>query len=150
VGLFTLAKHAPVAPNEEKFEKTRGTAYGSGLIHIHSKLVIADDQACLLSSANINGRSFQWDTELGFLWHEPGGVIADFRKGLWSQLFGGAECRRVWKAGGTLPGSTSMLPRTSAKALFFPTSSAARAVSGGHIGSSPTISSETRKGATGW
>jgi phosphatidylserine/phosphatidylglycerophosphate/cardiolipin synthase-like enzyme len=91
VGLFTLAKHAPVAPNEEKFEKTRGTAYGSGLIHIHSKLVIADDQACLLSSANINGRSFQWDTELGFLWHEPGGVIADFRKGLWSQLFGGAE-----------------------------------------------------------
>lgn len=90
VGLFTLAKHEPTKPNEEKFEETRGTAYGSGLIHIHSKLLIADDEACLLSSANINGRSFEWDTELGFLWAEPGDAIADFRRRLWGQLFGGA------------------------------------------------------------
>ena len=88
VGLFTLAKQQPVAPNEEKFEETRGTAYGSGVIHIHAKLLIADDATCLLSSANINGRSFDWDTELGFLWHEPGGAIADFRRRLWGQLFG--------------------------------------------------------------
>ncbi len=88
VGLFTLAKQQPVAPNEEKFEETRGTAYGSGVIHIHAKLLIADDETCLLSSANINGRSFEWDTELGFIWHEPGGAIADFRRRLWGQLFG--------------------------------------------------------------
>jgi phosphatidylserine/phosphatidylglycerophosphate/cardiolipin synthase-like enzyme len=88
VGLFTLAKQQPVAPNEAVFEKTRGTAYGSGVIHIHAKLLIADDATCLLSSANINGRSFEWDTELGFLWHEPGGAIAEFRRRLWGQLFG--------------------------------------------------------------
>jgi phosphatidylserine/phosphatidylglycerophosphate/cardiolipin synthase-like enzyme len=89
VGLFTLAKHEPVRWSEEKFEKTRGTAFGSGLIHIHSKLVIADDDICLLSSANINGRSFEWDTELGFIWSEAGDRIAEFRRKLWWQLFGG-------------------------------------------------------------
>lgn len=89
VGLFTLAKHEPVKPSEREFEETRGTAYGSGLIHIHSKLLIADDEACLLSSANINGRSFEWDTELGFLWAEKGDAIPEFRRKLWWQLFGG-------------------------------------------------------------
>jgi phosphatidylserine/phosphatidylglycerophosphate/cardiolipin synthase-like enzyme len=90
VGLFTLAKHEAVKPNEEKFAETRGTAYGSGLIHIHSKLLIADDDVCLLSSANINGRSFEWDTELGFIWAEKGDAIAEFRRRLWWQLFGGS------------------------------------------------------------
>ena len=59
------------------------------MIHIHSKLLIADDDVCLLSSANINGRSFEWDTELGFLWSEPGEAIFEFRRKLWWQLFGG-------------------------------------------------------------
>jgi phosphatidylserine/phosphatidylglycerophosphate/cardiolipin synthase-like enzyme len=90
IGLFTLAKHEAVRRSEEKFEETRGTAYGSGVIHIHSKLLIADDHACLLSSANINGRSFEWDTELGFIWQESGDTIARFRERLWWQLFGGA------------------------------------------------------------
>jgi phosphatidylserine/phosphatidylglycerophosphate/cardiolipin synthase-like enzyme len=89
IGLFTLAKHEPVKPSEEKFEETRGTAFGSGLIHIHSKLLIADDDACLLSSANINGRSFDWDTELGFIWRQQDGAIGEFRRRLWWQLFGG-------------------------------------------------------------
>lgn len=89
VGLFTLAKHEPVKADEKKFEETRGTAYGSGLIHIHSKLVMADDEACLLSSANINGRSFEWDTELGVIWKESGGPVGDFKQRLWGQLFGG-------------------------------------------------------------
>jgi phosphatidylserine/phosphatidylglycerophosphate/cardiolipin synthase-like enzyme len=90
VGLFTLAKQEEVEPSEEKFAETRGTAFGSGVIHIHSKLVIADDSACLLSSANINGRSFEWDTELGFIWRESGDAIAEFRRRLWWQLFGGS------------------------------------------------------------
>lgn len=89
IGLFTLAKQEPVKADEKQFEDTRGTAYGSGLIHIHSKLLIADDATCLLSSANINGRSFDWDTELGFIWHEAGPAIGDFKRRLWSQLFGG-------------------------------------------------------------
>jgi phosphatidylserine/phosphatidylglycerophosphate/cardiolipin synthase-like enzyme len=89
IGLFTLAKQEPVKESEKKFEKSRGTAYGSGLIHIHAKLLIADDDACLLSSANINGRSFEWDTELGFIWSEKGDAIQNFRRRLWGQLFGG-------------------------------------------------------------
>lgn len=89
VGLFTLAKHEPVKSNEKKFVETRGTAYGSGLIHIHAKLLIADDEVCLLSSANINGRSFEWDTELGVIWKESGEAIADFKSRLWAQLFDG-------------------------------------------------------------
>lgn len=87
IGLFTLAKSEPVQPGEERFEESRGTAFGSGLIHIHSKLLIADDDVCLLSSANINGRSFDWDTELGFLWKEGGDAIKHFRQKLWRQLF---------------------------------------------------------------
>lgn len=89
VGLFTLAKQERVRSDEKAFEESRGTAFGSGLIHIHSKLLIADDRHCLMSSANINGRSFDWDTELGFLWSEEGGAIGGFRQRLWAQLFGG-------------------------------------------------------------
>jgi phosphatidylserine/phosphatidylglycerophosphate/cardiolipin synthase-like enzyme len=89
LGLFTLAKQEPVKPEERQFEESRGTAFGSGVIHIHAKLLIADDDVCLLSSANINGRSFEWDTELGFIWHERGEAIAKFRRRLWWQLFGG-------------------------------------------------------------
>jgi len=89
IGLFTLAKHEAVSADEKEFEETRGTAYGSGLIHIHSKLLIGDDRNCLLSSANINDRSFDWDSELGFIWQEDGPAIGDFKRRLWSQLFAG-------------------------------------------------------------
>lgn len=100
VGLFTLAKQEPIRFSERRFARRRGTAYGSGLIHIHAKLVIADDHACLLSSANINGRSFEWDTELGYIWsRDPG--IAKFRHNLWSQLFsdelGGGATLADWR-----------------------------------------------------
>lgn len=93
LGLFTLAKQQGVGRAEELFVESRGTAYGAGVIHIHSKLLIADDATCLVSSANINGRSFNWDTELGCLWREEGSKIGDFRRDLWSQLWGeaGAE-----------------------------------------------------------
>lgn len=90
VGLFTLVRHERANGSERKFEDSRGTAFGSGVIHIHAKLLIADSGLCLLSSANINGRSFNWDTELGFLWAEQGDAIARFRRSLWDQLFEGA------------------------------------------------------------
>lgn len=86
VGLFTLARDTKAKGKEREFGEERGTAFGSGLIHIHSKLVIADDDAVLLSSANINGRSFEWDTELGVLWQQPGEAIGDFCAALWEAL----------------------------------------------------------------
>lgn len=88
LGLFTLVKQQSIERSEEQFVETRGTAYGAGVIHIHSKLLIADDETCLVSSANINGRSFNWDTELGCVWQEEGPAIGDFRRKLWSQLLG--------------------------------------------------------------
>lgn len=89
LGLFTLVKHEAVRASEDRFAESRGTAFGSGLIHIHAKLLIADDASVLISSANINGRSFDWDTELGILWRQDGDAIRRFRLDLWSQLFGG-------------------------------------------------------------
>jgi phospholipase D1/2 len=85
------ARQAGVGRMErEEVRGDQGTAFGSGLIHIHSKLLIADDDVCLLSSANINGRSFEWDTELGFIWSQKGDAIGEFRRRLWWQLFGGS------------------------------------------------------------
>lgn len=90
LGLFTLVKQERVRGDERTFEGSRGTAFGAGVIHIHSKLLIADDAHALLSSANINGRSFDWDAELGLLWREGGETIAAFRRRLWAQLWDGS------------------------------------------------------------
>ncbi len=90
VGLFTLVRDEPADDAEDDYADSRGTAFGSGIIYIHAKLLIADTEACLMSSANINGRSFDWDTELGFLWSQEDGAIAEFRGQLWSRLSDGA------------------------------------------------------------
>lgn len=90
VGLFTLVRHERADAVEKRYEDSRGTAFGSGIIHIHAKVLLADDELCLLSSANINGRSFDWDTELGFLWQQTDGAIGAFRRQSWNQLFAGA------------------------------------------------------------
>lgn len=89
VGLFTLVRDEPADDSERDYASSRGTAFGSGIIYIHAKLLIADTEACLMSSANINGRSFDWDTELGFLWSQEDAAIADFRARLWSRLSDG-------------------------------------------------------------
>jgi phosphatidylserine/phosphatidylglycerophosphate/cardiolipin synthase-like enzyme len=85
IGVFALARRARADELERELVPDRGTAFGSGLIHVHSKLLIADDQACLVSSANINGRSFKWDTEFGMLWQDEE-AIRSFRGRLWKQL----------------------------------------------------------------
>lgn len=85
IGIFSLAKPAPAEGIERQYESDRGTAYGSGVIHVHSKVLMADDATCLVSSANINGRSFKWDTEFGMLWQDAE-TIRDFRQRLWRQL----------------------------------------------------------------
>ncbi|CUH38033.1 cardiolipin synthetase [Jannaschia seosinensis] len=43
----------------------RGQLYGAPLIYVHAKVSIFDDRQALVSSANLNGRSFKWDTEAG-------------------------------------------------------------------------------------
>ncbi len=85
VGIFSLAKPMPASETEKQFTSDRGVVFGSGAIHVHSKMLIADDATCLVSSANINGRSFKWDTEFGMLWQDAD-VIRTFRERLWRQL----------------------------------------------------------------
>jgi len=85
IGVFSLARPVRANETEKDYEPDRGTAFGSGVIHVHSKLLIADDQTCLVSSANINGRSFKWDTEFGILWQDED-TIRSFRRRLWQQL----------------------------------------------------------------
>jgi len=87
LGLYSLGRNAPMTEAERKVASDRGAAFGAGIIYVHSKLLIADDRAALVSSANINGRSFGWDSEFGILWEEPDAVEA-FRRKLWSQLLG--------------------------------------------------------------
>jgi hypothetical protein len=37
---------------------------GSPVIHVHNKLLLKDDDYALVGSANLNGRSMRWDTEV--------------------------------------------------------------------------------------
>ncbi len=89
LGLYALGRQKAIEPEEREFIASRGTAFGAGMIYVHAKVLIADDRAALVSSANINGRSFSWDSELGVLWEEPAAVQA-FRERLWQQLTGEA------------------------------------------------------------
>ena len=43
----------------------RATLEGAPMIFVHSKVSIFDNTAAIVSSANLNGRSMHWDTELG-------------------------------------------------------------------------------------
>lgn len=85
IGLFALGRKAPLTDDEEALVADGGAAFRAGMIYVHSKLVIADDARALVSSANINGRSFGWDSEFGILWEDETGVAA-FRRRLWGQL----------------------------------------------------------------
>ncbi|WP_274603697.1 phospholipase D-like domain-containing protein, partial [Polymorphobacter multimanifer] len=110
LGLYALGRQKSIEPEEREFIASRGTAFGAGMIYVHAKLLIADDRAALVSSANINGRSFSWDSELGVLWEEPAAVQA-FRERLWQQLTGeamplegaGARWREIAEANVLVP-----------------------------------------------
>lgn len=59
-----LAVLSPVRPAAFDTEG-RDTLEGSPIIYVHAKVSIFDDEAAIVSSANLNGRSFGWDTEAG-------------------------------------------------------------------------------------
>lgn len=44
--------------------ETRTTLAGSPVIHVHNKVLVVDDRSALVGSANLNGRSMKWDTEV--------------------------------------------------------------------------------------
>lgn len=59
----------------------RDRLHGAGLIYVHSKVSIFDEAAAIVSSANLNGRSFRWDTEAGVYLNTANDVI-DLRQRL--------------------------------------------------------------------
>jgi phosphatidylserine/phosphatidylglycerophosphate/cardiolipin synthase-like enzyme len=59
--------------------------YPKGLVH--SKLILVDDQALSLGSANANPRGFFWDTELNVMLDDAG-AVKNFRHRLWSHDLG--------------------------------------------------------------
>ncbi len=85
LGLFALGRKAPLTDEEKELVADRGAAFQAGMIYVHAKMLVADDTHALVSSANINGRSFGWDSEFGVLWEDPAGIEAMRRK-LWGQL----------------------------------------------------------------
>ncbi|WP_255006723.1 phospholipase D-like domain-containing protein [Roseovarius sp. M141] len=68
---FTIC--SPVRP--KAFEtKGRDTLCGSPIIYVHSKVSIFDCDRAIVSSANLNGRSLNWDTEAGIMLNEQAHV----------------------------------------------------------------------------
>lgn len=53
----------PVRPVMADREE-RDTLAGSPLIHVHNKVLVRDDDYGIVGSANLNGRSMRWDTEV--------------------------------------------------------------------------------------
>lgn len=81
----------------------RASLYGSPIIYVHSKVSIFDDDIAVVSSANLNGRSFKWDTEAGICLTDP-----DHIRELW------ARCAGQWLGSGA--GDDCLDPRNAVAA----------------------------------
>lgn len=110
---------APVRPVMAARE-TRATLAGSPLIHVHNKVLVVDDNYVLIGSANLNGRSMRWDTELAVEASGPVTLTDARRKLLQHWWFDpltpeAMDCRRSfdwWKREITLNGSRLPKNRT--------------------------------------
>lgn len=56
---------SPAQTRSAEHTGDRSSLDGAPIIYVHSKVSIFDDKEATLSSANLNGRSFRWDTEAG-------------------------------------------------------------------------------------
>ena len=127
---------------EEKRESVgnRDALYGRGMVYVHAKVMTVDDDIAIVGSANINGRSMQWDTELCVLVRSE-----DFVRDLKRRLFeahldradladerDGLVVARAWRSnaearaadlaasGGAVPFPERELHRFSKRSLFIP------------------------------
>jgi phospholipase D1/2 len=84
----------------------RDALWGAQIVYVHAKVSIFDDSAAIVSSANLNGRSLYWDTELGVEFTDRDDV-ARLRRQCWEHwLPEGADERfhdaatalRAWRA----------------------------------------------------
>lgn len=68
--LFVGAPAAPRGPKGQGEDRTNGAP----LVYIHAKVSIFDDDAALVTSANLNGRSLSWDSEAGVYLRRNDGI----------------------------------------------------------------------------
>ncbi|AXI53615.1 phospholipase [Sulfitobacter sp. JL08] len=66
---------SPVRPHTSS-TGDRDELCGSPIIYVHAKVSVFDEDAAIISSANLNGRSFYWDTEAGVLIEDAATVRA--------------------------------------------------------------------------
>lgn len=71
VGSPAQSRRAPAPDERANPEEQRDQLHGAPLIYVHAKVSIFDDTAAIISSANLNGRSFFWDTESGVQLSNP-------------------------------------------------------------------------------
>ncbi|MCW8842270.1 MAG: phospholipase D-like domain-containing protein [Rhodobacteraceae bacterium] len=64
-------------PTEEKID--RATLHKAPLVYVHAKVSVFDNTSAIVSSANLNGRSMKWDTELGVELTQ-GATVQDIRQ----------------------------------------------------------------------
>lgn len=50
---------------DQQEQGERDALHGKAMVYIHSKIIVADQDAAIVSSANLNGRSMEWDYEAG-------------------------------------------------------------------------------------
>ncbi|SMX42949.1 phospholipase D family protein [Actibacterium lipolyticum] len=94
----------PVSPADP--DEDRAHLSGAPLVYVHSKVSVFDDSAAIVSSANLNGRSLNWDSEAGVLLQRPTEVAQVARRvmGHWlpdevgPEFYAPATARDAWAA----------------------------------------------------
>ena len=118
----------------------RDELYGRGMVYVHAKVMTVDDHTAIVGSANINGRSMQWDTELCVLVRSPE-FVRDLKERLFDAHLGrpdlasetdGFRVARTWRSlaearavdlkatGGAVPFPEREMHRFSKRSLFIP------------------------------
>ncbi len=64
---------AVVSPGQPRRARKRDPMplEGARIVYVHSKVTIVDDHTAIVGSANLNGRSMRWDTEVSLMFHDP-------------------------------------------------------------------------------
>lgn len=91
-----LAVVSPV----QKWSAPEGTPMpvaGSGIIYLHSKVMLVDDEIGIVGSANLNGRSLLWDTEASVRFRDAS-VIDTLRDRLATKWLQGRDAGDISKA----------------------------------------------------
>nr|WP_072776011.1 phospholipase D-like domain-containing protein [Marivita hallyeonensis] len=76
--------------------ESKATLAGSPIVYVHNKVLVTDDAYGLVGSANLNGRSLRWDTEVAVEVTDPA-QVAHLRGKLFSHWWGDVLPERAMK-----------------------------------------------------